>query len=35
LFDISDNLSINFKPINQNNVVSSYLVPQFSLNFKL
>ena len=35
LFDISDNLSINFKPKNQNNVVSSYLVPQFSLNFKL
>ena len=35
LFDISDNLSINFKPTIQNNVVSGYLVPQFSLNFKL
>ena len=35
LFDISENLSFNFKPINQNNLVSSYLVPQFSLNFKL
>jgi hypothetical protein len=35
LFDISDNLSFNFKPLNQNNVVSNYLIPQFSLNFKL
>ena len=35
LFDISDNLSINFKYLNQNNLVSSYLIPQFSLNFKL
>lgn len=35
LFDISDNLSINFKPLNQNIVGSSYLVPQFSLNYKL
>ena len=35
LFDISDNLSINFKHLNQNNLVSSYLIPQFSLNFKL
>ena len=34
LFDISDNLSINFKPLNQNNVVSSFLIPQFSLNLK-
>tara|TARA_B100000780_G_C21054021_1_gene423362 strand:+ start:167 stop:718 length:552 start_codon:yes stop_codon:yes gene_type:complete len=35
LFDISDNLSFNFKPLNQNKVVSNYLIPQFSLNFKL
>jgi hypothetical protein len=35
LFDISDNLSINFKPLNQINVVSSFLIPQFSLKFKI
>ena len=35
LFDISDNLSIKFKHLNQNNLVSSYLNPQFSLSFKL
>ena len=35
LFDISDNLSFEFKHLNQNNLVSSYLIPQFSLNFKL
>ena len=35
LFDISDNLSFKFKHLNQNNLVSNYLIPQFSLNFKL
>ena len=35
LFDISDNLSFKFKHLNQNNLVSSYLFPQISLNFKL
>ena len=35
LFDISDNLSFKFKPRTQNNGISNYLIPQFSLNFKL
>ena len=35
LFDIGDNLSFKLKHLNQNNLVSSYLIPQFSLNFKL
>ena len=34
LFDISDNLSFNLKPLNQKNVVSNYLIPQFTVNFK-
>ena len=35
LFDISDDLSFKFKPRTQNNGISNYLIPQFSLNFKL